>query len=48
MVDTSDADVGAAGVAWWEELTAAGGEGMVVKPLGNLIRGREGHRRSPG
>ena len=24
--------VSAAGVAWWEELTAAGGEGMVVKP----------------
>ncbi|MDR1060555.1 MAG: polynucleotide kinase-phosphatase [Clostridiales bacterium] len=23
----------AAGVKWWEELTAAGGEGMVVKPL---------------
>ena len=23
----------AAGVAWWEELTGAGGEGMVVKPL---------------
>ena len=23
----------AAGVGWWEELTADGGEGMVVKPL---------------
>jgi hypothetical protein len=21
------------GICWWEELTASGGEGMVVKPL---------------
>ncbi len=35
------ADVAAA-TAWWEELTAAGGEGMVVKPAGNLTRGRRG------
>jgi polynucleotide kinase-phosphatase len=27
-------------VAWWEELTGAGGEGMVVKPLGPPIEGR--------
>ncbi len=27
---------------WWEELTASGGEGMVVKPLGNLTRARKG------
>ncbi|MEP7331165.1 MAG: polynucleotide kinase-phosphatase [Terracoccus sp.] len=27
---------------WWEELTASGGEGMVVKPLGNLTRTRKG------
>lgn len=27
-----------AGVAWWEDLTGAGGEGMVVKPLANLVR----------
>jgi protein phosphatase len=32
------ASVGAA-TRWWEELTAAGGEGMVVKPAANLIRG---------
>ncbi len=24
---------------WWEELTGAGGEGMVVKPAANLTRG---------
>ncbi|OFE15646.1 polynucleotide kinase-phosphatase [Humibacillus sp. DSM 29435] len=27
---------------WWEELTASGGEGMVVKPLGNLTRTPKG------
>jgi polynucleotide kinase-phosphatase len=27
-------------VAWWEELTGAGGEGMVVKPLGPPPEGR--------
>ena len=28
--------------AWWESLTAGGGEGMVVKPAGNLTTGRRG------
>ena len=37
--DTSDP---AAATAWWEELTAAGGEGMVVKPAANLSRGSKG------
>ena len=37
--DTSDP---AAATAWWEELTAAGGEGMVVKPAANLSRGPKG------
>lgn len=41
-VDTSDDLSVAAGVAWWTELTDAGGEGMVVKPLGNLVRGTKG------
>jgi len=27
---------------WWEELTATGGEGMVVKPAANLTRGPKG------
>jgi protein phosphatase len=27
---------------WWEELTAAGGEGMVVKPAANLTRNAKG------
>jgi protein phosphatase len=34
--DTSDP---AAATRWWEELTEAGGEGMVVKPAANLSRG---------
>jgi len=37
LVDTTDAASTAAGVRWWEELTAAGGEGMVVKPAANLV-----------
>ncbi|MBI5368297.1 MAG: polynucleotide kinase-phosphatase [Planctomycetes bacterium] len=32
----------AAGTAWWEELTARGGEGMVVKPLDFVTMGRRG------
>ena len=42
FVDTTDPDSVAAGTAWWEELTAAGGEGMVVKPAANLSRGARG------
>lgn len=42
VVDTTDPDSTAAGVAWWTELTAAGGEGMVVKPHANLTRARRG------
>ncbi|SEG98759.1 polynucleotide kinase-phosphatase [Saccharopolyspora kobensis] len=41
-VDTTDPASTAAGTAWWEELTGAGGEGMVVKPAGNLTRGKRG------
>jgi protein phosphatase len=41
-VDTTDPESVRAGVRWWEELTAAGGEGMVVKPLANMTRGRRG------
>jgi protein phosphatase len=36
-VDTTDDASTAAGVRWWEELTAGGGEGMVVKPAANLV-----------
>lgn len=33
VVDLNDEESCAAGVAWWEELTETGGEGMVVKPF---------------
>ncbi|MDP9372429.1 MAG: polynucleotide kinase-phosphatase, partial [Chloroflexota bacterium] len=41
-VDVTDPDSQAAGVRWWEELTGRGGEGMVVKPLDPIVRGRRG------
>ena len=39
VVHPADPESVAAGTAWWERLTEAGGEGMVVKPAGNLVRG---------
>jgi len=48
VVDTGDPDAVRAGTAWWEELTGAGGEGMVVKPLANLTRGTRGGLVQPG
>lgn len=48
VVDTGDEASMAAGVAWWEALTEAGGEGMVVKPLGNCVRTRKGALVQPG
>ena len=41
-VDLTDPDSETSGINWWEELTAAGGEGMVVKPLQWVVRGRRG------
>jgi polynucleotide kinase-phosphatase len=41
-VDTTDPASERRAVEWWEELTAAGGEGMVVKPAGFVARGRRG------
>ena len=41
-VDVTDPAKEAAATAWWQELTDAGGEGMVVKPAANLTRGRRG------
>ena len=48
VVETSDPESIASGVAWWEELTGAGGEGMVVKPLANLARNQKGRLVQPG
>jgi protein phosphatase len=42
VVDVTDAASEAEGVRWWDELTARGGEGMVVKPMEFVARGRRG------
>jgi polynucleotide kinase-phosphatase len=47
-VDTGDETSVAAGVRWWLDLTAAGGEGMVVKPLAALVRTEAGRLVQPG
>ena len=41
-VDLTEASSVVAGVAWWERLTDAGGEGMVVKPTAFSVRGTRG------
>jgi predicted kinase len=42
LVDVTDSVSEADGVAWWTELTGRGGEGMVVKPLDFIVRGKRG------
>jgi protein phosphatase len=42
VIDLTNADEHAKGIQWWEELTARGGEGMVVKPLEFVTKGRKG------
>jgi protein phosphatase len=42
FVDLSDETSVEAAVAWWEALTAAGGEGMVLKPASGLASGPRG------
>lgn len=42
VIDVTDDPSIAQGIAWWEQLTATGGEGMVVKPLDFLAAGRHG------
>lgn len=42
FVDLDDEASVAAAVHWWESLTAEGGEGMVVKPVEGLARGKRG------
>ncbi|WP_371612958.1 polynucleotide kinase-phosphatase [Streptomyces clavifer] len=48
VVDTGDEDSVRAGVDWWLEMTGRGGEGMVVKPLGALVRDAKGRLVQPG
>lgn len=42
LVDLADQISVAAATEWWSALTAAGGEGMVVKPRQFIVRGRKG------
>ena len=39
VVDVTDPASQAAGIAWWEELTRQGGDGMVIKPESFIYRG---------
>ncbi|WP_295831764.1 polynucleotide kinase-phosphatase [uncultured Microbacterium sp.] len=41
-VDLTDADAVVEAARWWEQLTAEGGEGMVVKPFAGLTRRKKG------
>lgn len=42
FVELEDEESVTSAVAWWEELTDRGGEGMVVKPAGFTVKGRRG------
>ncbi len=42
LVDLADAASVDAATEWWSQLTARGGEGMVVKPRSFIARGRKG------
>jgi protein phosphatase len=42
LVDLVDPASQSAATAWWEEMTAKGGEGMVVKPLEFIVSGKHG------
>ena len=42
IVDVTDSTGVEEGISWWQELTGRGGEGMVVKPLNFIVRGKRG------
>lgn len=42
VIDLTDETSRKEGIDWWEKLTSQGGEGMVVKPLEFIARGRRG------
>ncbi|MGW7045859.1 polynucleotide kinase-phosphatase [Streptomyces avermitilis] len=48
FVDTGDPESVQAGVDWWLEMTGRGGEGMVVKPAGAVVRSEQGRLVQPG
>ncbi|MFD9907655.1 polynucleotide kinase-phosphatase [Streptomyces sp. NPDC059063] len=47
-VDTGEPESVRAGVDWWLEMTGRGGEGMVVKPVGAVVRDAKGRLVQPG
>ncbi|UJV40038.1 polynucleotide kinase-phosphatase [Streptomyces sp. AMCC400023] len=48
FVDTADEASVRAGIDWWLEMTGRGGEGMVVKPVGAVVRSTQGRLVQPG
>ena len=42
VVDLADEENQSNAIEWWADLTAAGGEGMVVKPLGFIAKSGRG------
>ncbi|MGJ5676128.1 MAG: polynucleotide kinase-phosphatase [Nostochopsis sp.] len=42
VVDLTNPTSEAEGVYWWEELTAMGGEGMVIKPMQFIVKNNQG------
>lgn len=42
VIDTEDKKDAANGLSWWEELTAKGGEGIVIKSFDFVARGEKG------
>ncbi|WP_315789572.1 polynucleotide kinase-phosphatase [Fischerella sp. JS2] len=42
VIDLTDPSSEAEGVHWWEELTAMGGEGIVVKPMQFIVKSNRG------
>jgi protein phosphatase len=42
VVDLNDPTSVDAGIEWWTELTSKGGEGMVVKPMSFVLKGKRG------
>jgi protein phosphatase len=42
IIDITNPENEQQGIHWWEELTSSGKEGMVVKPLDWIVRGRKG------
>ena len=42
MIDLAEESQIEEGISWWKRLTDRGGEGMVVKPLDFVVRGKKG------